>query len=133
MTTKPLPRSIGREATAAPHQARSHCRPASGKKPPPRRLRPGATFDPRTHVFHVHPSCLPSSHRFEFLLFESFQLLDWPVVSDILNIQRARSEIFKLLLPLPGHLAWKAPQTAEFSLPECHLQLTMMLYRADEP
>ena len=73
---KPPPRRIGQEATAAPHRARSHRRAASGKKPPPRRKPPQrrrrlAASDPRTHDFPVHPSYLPSTHKFEFQLFVS--------------------------------------------------------------
>ena len=72
----PPPRSIGLDATAAPHRARRHRRAASGKKPPQRRKPPPRRFrlaasDPRTHDFPVHPSYLPSTHQFEFQLFVS--------------------------------------------------------------
>ena len=49
-----------------------HRRAAPGKKPPPRRKPPPprrlrlAASDPRTHDFPVHPSYLPSTHKFEF-------------------------------------------------------------------
>ena len=103
MTTKPPPRSIGQEATAAQHrsaasgkkppqhrigQEATDRRAASGKKPPSRRRRL-APFDPRTHdfTFILHISPPPISLCFNF----SFQLLDWPVGSDSLNISpRAR-------------------------------------------
>ena len=61
----PPPCNIGQDTTAAQHRARLHRRAASGRKPPPRRPRPAAS-EPRTHDFHVHPSYLPSTHKFEF-------------------------------------------------------------------
>ena len=67
---KPPQRSIGQEATATQNRAWSHRHAASGKKPPSRCLQLAA-FNPRTHDFHVHPSYLPSAHKFEFQLFVS--------------------------------------------------------------
>ena len=95
------------EATAAPHRARSHRRAASGKKPPPRSIGQDATASQHRARRHsravsdqLHPNLAPMtftlilrispppiSLSFNF----SFQLLDWPVSSDSLNISpRAR-------------------------------------------
>ena len=52
LTTKPPPRSIGQEATAAPHWARSHRCAAPGKKPPPRRIGQEATAAPHRARSH---------------------------------------------------------------------------------
>ena len=108
---KPSPRSIGQEATAALHQARSHHCAASGKKPQPRSIMQvkatAALHRARSHrravsdstlattaftfilrispppmVFTFIPSTPPIILSFNFLL----QLLDWPVGNDSLNI-----------------------------------------------
>ena len=99
---KPPPRRIGQDATAAPHRARRHRCAASGRKPgpPPSRLRPlAAASEPRTHDFHVQPTYLPSTHKFEFQLFVSTIRLACgaSVGSDSLNISpRARWVVLPL-------------------------------------
>ena len=49
---KPPPRSTGQEATAAQHRARSHRRAAPGKKPPPRHIGQEATATPHRARSH---------------------------------------------------------------------------------
>ena len=99
---KPPPHRIWQEAPTVQHRARSHSRAASGKKPPPHSIRQEATAAlhlarshrcavsdsphsspaPTTFTFILHISPPPQSLSFNF----SFQLLDWPVGSDSLNI-----------------------------------------------
>ena len=99
------PHSIGQKGTAAQHPARSHSRAATGKKPQPRSTGQEATAGQlhraRSHCcavsYQLHSTLAPMTFTFircvshpplSLSFHFSFQLLDWSVGSDSLNISK---------------------------------------------